>query len=194
MCSGFIQWLFPIPEHGVNYLAQPLEPHEADAISSSPSCMSRFLRSYDLMLAFYGIRLVDRNISLLERTDDAQKRFDHLLSHPHNLLRITRIIKSLACLSPSPDQEGAIVTAHHPASLVLFWLSQHNEGRIDLGEGTMAGGSLERFWGGALRDQGERRMVAELVSQRKGARNEKAGEGLWGEKEYREWVKGRFGS
>jgi hypothetical protein len=164
--------------------------------------MTRFLRSYDLMLAFYGIRLVDPKLAILERSDDAQKRFDHLLAHPHNLLRITRIIKCLGCLSPqqSPSQEadrsrgpGADGTAHHAASLVLFFLAQHNEGRLELAEGTMAGGSLERFWGGALRDVGERRMVAELVSQRRGGRKETVKAGVWGEKEYRDWAKGRFG-
>lgn len=84
-----------------------------------------------------------------------------------------------------------MVTDHHPASLVLFLLAQHNEGRLELAEGTMAGGSLERFWGGALRNQEERSMVAELVRKRRGTRD--GGQGLWGQKEYLEWVQGRFG-
>lgn len=62
---GYIQWLFPIRETGVNCLAQILYPHESKAIQSDPTKILRIIRSYELMLDFYGIRLVDRRTGLI---------------------------------------------------------------------------------------------------------------------------------
>jgi hypothetical protein len=43
----------------MNHEAQPLQLHEAKAISSDPACMLRALRSYELILRFYGMKLVN---------------------------------------------------------------------------------------------------------------------------------------
>ncbi|KAL7413646.1 opioid growth factor receptor conserved region-domain-containing protein [Mrakia frigida] len=197
---GFIQWLFPIPEHGMNWQSQPLEPHEAQAISSDPLAMERLMRSYEMMLAFYGIRMIDRNRGILGRADNFKARFAHLLSHSHNLLRITRILKSLTILSPPPSSPNSTHTMpsllHHPSSLILFLLAQHNDLRLNLLPGTTAGGSLERFWSGCLRVHEEREWVGDLIEGRKkrvGKEGKLVGRVQWGEEEYYEWVKARFG-
>lgn len=64
---GFIQWLFPIQEFGMNFESQPLQRHELDAMKSSPEVIRRMLTSYRLMLDFYGMRLEDEESGLLAR-------------------------------------------------------------------------------------------------------------------------------
>jgi hypothetical protein len=116
----------------------------------------------------------------------------HLLTHPHNLLRITRILKSLSLLSPSSSSSS--VGTRHPPSLVLFLLAQHNEGHFDLSPGSYAGGSLERFWVGALNiERKEREWIEGLVKGRRGKGASKGTEettASWGDKEYLTWARG----
>ncbi len=64
---GFIQWLFPIQEFGMNYESQPLQRHELDAMKSSPEVIERILTSYRLMLDFYGMRLENEQTGRLAR-------------------------------------------------------------------------------------------------------------------------------
>jgi hypothetical protein len=93
---GYIQWLFPIPEQGVNPLASPLRPMEAEAIRSNPEAMKRYLQAYDLMLDFYGMRVKDVQTGEVESDPTAgPDRFENLRSNFHNFLRITRILTSL---------------------------------------------------------------------------------------------------
>ena len=56
---GYIQWLFPIREDGLNHYAQQLQLHEAKAISEDSKLQGRIIKSYELMLDFYGMRLID---------------------------------------------------------------------------------------------------------------------------------------
>lgn len=67
---GYIQWLFPIREQGVNSHAQPLQLHEARAIAEDVVCLRRVQASYALMLDFYGIRLADGTTGALERSTE----------------------------------------------------------------------------------------------------------------------------
>ncbi|KAJ7095760.1 opioid growth factor receptor conserved region-domain-containing protein [Mycena belliarum] len=64
---GFIQWLFPIREHGMNYESQPLQAHEIAAMRADPRVLARLLASYALMLDFYGMRLVDAETGAVDR-------------------------------------------------------------------------------------------------------------------------------
>jgi len=36
-----------------------LQLHELEKIKANPDCMRRFLRSYDMQLNFYGVKVVD---------------------------------------------------------------------------------------------------------------------------------------
>jgi hypothetical protein len=87
---GFIQWLFvffvlffanlslgdsltrrhsfPIKEHGMNWESQPLQQHEVDSLKSDEAAIARLIGSYKLMLNFYGMRLVDEDMGLLQRS------------------------------------------------------------------------------------------------------------------------------
>lgn len=57
---GYIQWLFPIREPGLNHHAEPLTIYEAKAIKEDPVLQGRIVTSYELMLDFYGMKLVDK--------------------------------------------------------------------------------------------------------------------------------------
>mmetsp|Transcript_8879 Transcript_8879/g.15215 ORF Transcript_8879/g.15215 Transcript_8879/m.15215 type:complete len:180 (+) Transcript_8879:42-581(+) len=92
---GYIQWLFPIREQGMNGLSFELQLHEAKAIRKDPECKKRVLKSYQLMLNFYGMKLVDKETGQIGRDRHWKERYRHLNSSFHNYLRITRILKSL---------------------------------------------------------------------------------------------------
>ncbi|CAF1373614.1 unnamed protein product [Adineta steineri] len=94
---GYIEWLFPLQEKGLNISAEPLQKHEIESISKDKEALDRLLESYKLMLDFYGFKLVDVNIGEIRRlSGDAYKsRFHNLNSASHNYLRITRILKCL---------------------------------------------------------------------------------------------------
>ena len=92
----YIQWLFPIRERGVNARAQTLMLHEAKAITGDPAMHARFLRSYEMMLDFYGMQLLDQATGAVGRKEPNWKQqYANLIAHPHNNLRITRILKCL---------------------------------------------------------------------------------------------------
>lgn len=46
---GFIQWLFPLQEQGLNWSAQPLQKHEIEAIKANKKALKRLLESYKMM-------------------------------------------------------------------------------------------------------------------------------------------------
>jgi len=92
---GYIQWLFPIREHGMNYQCPPLQKHEIEKIKRDPVCMERLKKSYELMLHFYGCRLKDNPTGELERHEGWKEQYRNLNTSSHNYLRITRILKCL---------------------------------------------------------------------------------------------------
>jgi len=108
-------------EQGVNYQAQPLEVHEINQLKSDPEAMERLIESfvpplsfrlslsdaliyrYRIMLAFYGLRLVNSQTGELSLEDSTPapspssylRRFQNLERNSHNFLRITRILKCM---------------------------------------------------------------------------------------------------
>merc|ERR1719169_133286 len=57
--------------------------------------MARLMRSYSLMLDFYGFELVDATTGAVRVAPHAAGRFSNLVLNPHNYLRISRILKCL---------------------------------------------------------------------------------------------------
>ncbi|XP_067655557.1 opioid growth factor receptor-like protein 1 isoform X2 [Haliotis asinina] len=111
---GYIQWLFPIRENGMNFYAQELQLKEAEAIKKNPETCDRVLRSYKMMLNFYGMKLKDDETGELEREKNWRQRYHHLNRSMHNYLRITRILKSL----------GELGFEHLKAPFVRFVLKE----------------------------------------------------------------------
>lgn len=111
---SYIQWLFPLREPGVNYLASELTKKEIQAFRESDQAKKRLVESYELMLGFYGIRLVNQETGEVGRADNWRERFSNLDRNIHNNLRITRILKSL----------GELGFEHYQAPLVRFFLEE----------------------------------------------------------------------
>ncbi|WWC66869.1 uncharacterized protein I206_100776 [Kwoniella pini CBS 10737] len=174
MNHGYIQWFFPIRERGVNPLSQPLEPYEIEQMKDDPIISERLLRSYKMMLLFYGIELKDDRLSL---SSNYKERLRNLQDHSHNLLRITRIIKHL---SEFPKLQS------HAANLVLFFVAIHSEGLLNFQQGSMRGNSLDQWWSNCFRNQEERQNIRNIVMNRG-----EFGEKIWGFKEYGKWFDDR---
>ncbi|XP_053937232.1 opioid growth factor receptor isoform X2 [Cuculus canorus] len=111
---SYIQWLFPLREHGMNRRAKPLTCHEIQAFKKSKEVMQRFVRAYQLMLRFYGIVLINEKTGELKRAANWAERFQNLNRFSHNNLRITRILKCL----------GEMGYEHYQVHLVKFFLTE----------------------------------------------------------------------
>lgn len=111
---SYIQWLFPLREPGVNYMAAELTKKEIQAFKENEEAKSRLVDSYELMLGFYGIELVNRETGEVKRAENWRERFANLERNMHNNLRITRILKSL----------GELGFEHFQAPLVRFFLEE----------------------------------------------------------------------
>uniref|UniRef100_A0A3B4C4G6 Opioid growth factor receptor (OGFr) conserved domain-containing protein n=1 Tax=Pygocentrus nattereri TaxID=42514 RepID=A0A3B4C4G6_PYGNA len=118
---SYIQWLFPIQEQGMNYDSQPLTPEEIKLFRKDDAAKKRLLKSYKLMLDFYGIKLLDEETGKVCRAEHWEERFKNLDRNTHNNLRITRILKCL----------GILGFEHYQAPLVRFFLTETLvEGRL----------------------------------------------------------------
>ncbi|XP_077471902.1 opioid growth factor receptor [Stigmatopora argus] len=111
---SYIQWLFPLREPGVNYMAYELTKKEIEAFKRNEDAKRRLVESYELMLGFYGIRLVNKEIGEVARAENWKERFGNLERNMHNTLRITRILKCL----------GELGFEHFQAPLVQFFLEE----------------------------------------------------------------------
>ncbi|KAI0373711.1 hypothetical protein BV20DRAFT_962288 [Pilatotrama ljubarskyi] len=148
---GYIQWLFPLQEYGMNYEAQPLQKHEITAIKADAASMERLQRSCTMMLGFYGMQLVSSENGEIRRADNWAERYRNLARAPHNNLRISRILK---CLS-----EFGLERLN--AGFLLFVLAEQTENN-QLNTQTIRS-SMDRWWANCLRDENERTWVNDLV-------------------------------
>ncbi|KAI9059276.1 hypothetical protein FKP32DRAFT_1658208 [Trametes sanguinea] len=148
---GYIQWLFPLQEYGMNYEAQPLQKHEIVLMQTDETIMERLHRSYTMMLGFYGMELVSRHTGELRRAANWEERYRNLGRAPHNNLRISRILKCLSELGLERLNAGFLL-------FVLVEQSAHKQLRTP-----MIVGSMDRWWANCLRNDEERRWINELV-------------------------------
>ncbi|WRT63683.1 uncharacterized protein IL334_000606 [Kwoniella shivajii] len=172
MNHGYVQWFFPIRERGVNPHAQPLESHEIEKMKDDQAIIDKLLRSFKMMLSFYGIDFNDGKFTL---SKDYKERFQNLRDRSHNLLRITRILKHLSEFEQLQT---------HTSTLVLFFATVHSEGLLNFQEGTMRGDSLDQWWSNCFRDESERKSIRKIVQSRG-----KFGSKAWGWEEYDQWYR-----
>eukprot|EP00026_Physarum_polycephalum_P012279 Phypoly_transcript_12571.p1 GENE.Phypoly_transcript_12571~~Phypoly_transcript_12571.p1 ORF type:complete len:202 (+),score=19.74 Phypoly_transcript_12571:172-777(+) len=93
---GYIQWLFPLFEGGgMNFHSEALHKAEAEAMRKDLAIAIRIIKSYKLMLDFYGLVLVDEHTGEVARAKHYKSRYDNLNNSHHNFLRISRIMQSL---------------------------------------------------------------------------------------------------
>ena len=151
---SFIQWLFPIREPGVNREAQELQIHEARAIANDPLLLGKIFKSYHLMLDFYGVQLINPTTGELQRNaDNWRQQYANLIQHPHNNLRITRILKCL----------GELGLEHLKKPFVLFFLHEV----LVTQELKALKKSATTFWVGTLRHDADRAEVERFIAQHK---------------------------
>ncbi|KAI0074117.1 hypothetical protein K474DRAFT_1710122 [Panus rudis PR-1116 ss-1] len=151
---GFIQWLFPIQEYGMNSYAQPLQRHEIEVMRKDPEIQGRVLRSYRLMLDFYGMNLDSEETGLLSRVKPESKcaeRYRNLSRSSHNYLRISRILKSLSELGFERLNAGFLLH-------ILNEQSEHKQ----LDNSTLKS-SMDRWWANCLRNEEEREWIAGII-------------------------------
>uniref|UniRef100_A0AAQ4S7I9 Opioid growth factor receptor 2 n=1 Tax=Gasterosteus aculeatus aculeatus TaxID=481459 RepID=A0AAQ4S7I9_GASAC len=111
---SYIQWLFPLQEPGMNRDASILTTEEIEEFLQSNIAKENLLKSYKLMLDFYGIELSDEKTGEVRRACNWRDRFNNLNRRTHNNLRITRILKCL----------GTLGYRHYQAPLVHFFLKE----------------------------------------------------------------------
>lgn len=97
---GFIQWLFPLfLNSGVNWEAHKLRRSEAREIRRNLAAAVNVVRSYRLMLDFYGFRLendVTGKVVPLENKRAREARFENFNYSSHNYLRISTLFRFTA--------------------------------------------------------------------------------------------------
>lgn len=96
---SFIQWIFPNSfQSRFNIHAKPLSKEEAEEFRTNPEIIRRYLKSYDMMLGFYGMKLKDKHTGELTRSrhpNFKERYYKTLVTSWHNHMRITRILCSL---------------------------------------------------------------------------------------------------
>ncbi|XP_064154591.1 opioid growth factor receptor [Anguilla rostrata] len=148
---SYIQWLFPLREPGVNYMASELTKKEIQAFRENDEAKRRLVESYELMLGFYGIQLVNKDTGEVKRAENWRERFANLERNMHNNLRITRILKSL----------GELGFEHYQAPLVRFFLE---ETLVRKNLSSVKRSVLDYFLF-AVRDKRERRKLIKFAFQ-----------------------------
>jgi hypothetical protein len=148
---SYIQWLFPIREQGLNDLAFPLQPHEAQTIRTTPEMQTRLFTSLKLMLDFYGMAVDSTNLLVITRHPNPEicaNQFENLNESYHNYLRITRIFKALVELGKQD----------YVPSILLFILSeQSSHGELKSRE---LKASMDRYWVYCMRDRDAQSCIA----------------------------------
>jgi len=151
---GYIQWLFPIQEHGMNFQSQPLQRHEIIAMKADPRVMERIITSYKMMLDFYGMRLISVDSGLIDRVLpplNFMNRYTNLVRSSHNNLRISRIIK---CLSEFGLE-------HLGIGFLLHVLSEQSES--DELNTPLICSSMDRWWANCIRNKQAREWIGERI-------------------------------
>lgn len=110
----YIQWLFPLVTRShFNDHAPLLTEADRAAFHHDEVIRKNFHSSLALMWEFYGYRLRDRGA--LQRTERWEERRDNWLTRDnHNLLRITRILRSSMLCGFTPEARvflDAVLTA-----------------------------------------------------------------------------------
>jgi len=153
MEHGYIQWLFPIREHGMNYQAQSLQVHEITKMKADHGVIQRLMRSYRLMLDFYGMQLISEETGLISRSPNYSTRYRNLLRRSHNWLRVSRILKCLSELGLERLNAGFLLH-------VLNEQSEYSE----LNSRALQD-SMDRWWANCLRNRGEREWIGNIIKK-----------------------------
>lgn len=94
----YIQWLFPLTTKSAAVPRSPvITPDEIVAFRQDPGLRQKLLKSFQVMLSFYGFTLAP-DVSITPDAEFAMKSGRWISIRNHNYLRISRILGSLALL------------------------------------------------------------------------------------------------
>lgn len=97
----YIQWLFPLFERSRVHPEVPvLDEATARRMSEDPEVRATLRRSAEVMLGFYGLRIVEgaNGLRIVAAPDVRERQRVWLTPMNHNYLRLTRILRSLTIL------------------------------------------------------------------------------------------------
>jgi hypothetical protein len=97
----YIQWLFPLAEPSRAVPTSPvISENEVAAFRQNASARASQLRALERMLKFYGLRVASTvsGVAIAPADNLSVRRHEWLTPGNHNLLRLTRIMKSLILL------------------------------------------------------------------------------------------------
>lgn len=148
---GYIQWIFPIREHGMNGMSYPLQRHEIEKIKASPEAMARLMKSYDMQLHFYGCVVADKATGQLARGDNYKSQYHNLNTCSHNFLRITRILKCL----------GEFGYEHYKAPFLRHFIQEIWVNKLL----PNCANSCANFWVGTVKDDDLRHQIQAEITK-----------------------------
>ena len=129
----YIQWLFPLPERSTfNPDAPVLTERVTEAMQADPRLMTRFRKTLDRMLAFFGLVLQTTadGPRVVPGPDWQERQASWLHANNHNHLRLTRILRSCHLLGLREESTALWrfldqLTAESPGSVTFvtrsFW-------------------------------------------------------------------------
>lgn len=93
----YMEWLFPIyGSAGLNPQTKPLSIQEAELLKNDIHCSIRVVKSYKLMLNYFGMKLVNDATGEIGRDPHIwEARYCRTNTCTNNNLKITRLLKSL---------------------------------------------------------------------------------------------------
>lgn len=102
LTHDYIQWLFPLEQPSpVNPDAPTLNPEIIQTFRNSQELQARLLKSFQVMLEFYGLQCQDNDpnaIAITQADNYSERQANWLRRGNHNFLRITRILICLRTL------------------------------------------------------------------------------------------------
>lgn len=91
---NYMQWIFPTMEKSkFNENAPVMTEEIVKTFKNNPKCKLNMIKCFRRMLNFYGLKWEDKIV--IKNIDYRERSYDWIYVHPHNHMRITRILKSL---------------------------------------------------------------------------------------------------
>ena len=73
--TNYTQWLFPLRTKGFNSYSQILQLHELDTLKKDERAIRLLLKSYEMMLNFYGMKFKSNSRIEIIRADNYKERY-----------------------------------------------------------------------------------------------------------------------
>jgi len=98
--NNYMEWLFPIyGSAGINPHTKPLSMQEAELMKKNINTSIRVVKSYKLMLNYFGMKLSNDLTGEVTREEEIwQARYSLINTRTNNNIKITRMLKSLGQL------------------------------------------------------------------------------------------------